>query len=434
MLKYHGEVNPVMSRKSTAAFLITTGYLVAACGGGGSAQTPPPPPPPPPPLSTGPADCMGGLADDFDCSGINLRSRVPAADMGDASGGNDIWGWVDPQSGNEYALVGLQNGTAFVDVTDPEGPVIVGRLPTNSVASTWRDIKVYQDHAYIVADAAGAHGLQVFDLARLRGAAPGQTFAADAVYNGFTNSHNIAINESTGYLYAVGTNTCNEGLHIVDIRLPQNPMMAGCYGEEDIHDAQCVSYQGPDNDYAGREICFNSASANTATNVPIGTHVVGIVDVMDKLAPVTIFERDYPQAGFAHQGWLTEDHQFFLLGDEADETSFGVPTRTHIFDITDLDAPIYVSAYQAATAAIDHNLYVLGNRVYQANYSTGLRILEFQDLPRSRIQEVAFFDTYPDDDATSFEGMWSVYPYLPSGNIIANDQTNGLFVLTVMPQ
>ncbi len=210
-------------------------------------------------------------------------------------------------------------------------------------------------------------------------------------------------------------------------------MMAGCYDEEDVHDTQCVSYQGPDNDYVGREICFNSASANTATNVPIGTQVVGIVDVTDKVAPVTVFERDYPQAGFAHQGWLTEDHRFFLLGDEADETSFGVPTSTHIFDITDLDAPIYVSAYQAATAAIDHNLYVLGNRVYQANYSTGLRILEFQDLANSEIMEVAFFDTYPRDDATSSEGAWSVYPYLPSGNIIANDRTNGLFLVTVTP-
>ncbi len=90
-----------------------------------------------------------------------------------------------------------------------------------------------------------------------------------------------------------------------------------------------------------------------------------------------------------------------------------------------------MSAYQAATAAIDHNLYVLGNRVYQANYSTGLRVLEFQDLSMSQIQEVAFFDTYPADDATSFEGMWSVYPYLPSGNIIANDKTTGLFVLTM---
>ena len=80
--------------------------------------------------------------------------------------GNDIWGWFDAQSGNEYALMGMTNGTAFVDITDPEDPVFLGRLPTQTVESDWRDIKVYQDHAYIVADDAGAHGMHVFDLTR----------------------------------------------------------------------------------------------------------------------------------------------------------------------------------------------------------------------------------------------------------------------------
>jgi choice-of-anchor B domain-containing protein len=413
----------MISRVLITALSFAGVLLTAACSSSnsGTGQSPPPPPPPPPAgLSTGPANCVGGLADDFGCSGITLRSRVPAADMGDATGGNDIWGWGDSQSGDEYALVGLQNGTAFVNVTDPENPVVVGRLPTNTTPSIWRDIKVYQDYAYVVADAAGAHGLQVFDLTRLRGSPPGQTFTADAVYSGFTNAHNIAINEDTARLYAVGTNTCNEGLHIVSLADPVAPMMLGCHADADTHDTQCVVYQGPDADYAGREICFSSN----------GNHV-GIADVTDAAATTTIFSAAYPQTGFTHQGWLTEDQRFFLFGDELDESNLGVPTRTHIFDMADLDSPVYISAYEAATTAIDHNLYILGNRVYEANYSTGLRVLEFQDLSNSEIQEVAYFDTYPDDDATSFEGMWSVYPYLPSGNIIANDRTNGLFVLTM---
>ena len=131
---------------------------------------------------------------------------------------------------------------------------------------------------------------------------------------------------------------------------------------------------------------------------------------------------------FAHQGWLTEDHRFFLLGDESDETGFNVPTRTHVFDLLDLDAPVYVFAYEAATAAIDHNLYVLGNRVFQANYTSGLRVLEFGDLAN---REFAFFDTFPTSDATAFSGAWSVYPYLPSGIIIVSDVTNGLFILSL---
>jgi choice-of-anchor B domain-containing protein len=415
--------------------IICLAALAAGCSssnsGSGAVSPPPPPPPPPPPagLATGPATCVGGLAADFTCSGIDLRKRVANADMGGGDG-NDIWGWVDPVNNDEYALMGLTTGTAFVNVTDPENPIVVGTLPTETVETPWRDIKVYEDHAFVIADRANAHGIQVFDLARLRGVAAPQVFSPDVVYDGITSAHNIAINEDSGFLYAVGSNTCEKGLHMVDIRTPDNPTFAGCYSDQHLHDAQCIVYQGPDNDYLGREICFNSAFTNTADNLPIGTHIVGIVDVTDKGAPVTIFERDYPEAGFAHQGWITDDHRFFLLGDELDETDLGVPTRTLIFDVSDLDAPVFVSAYQAATTSIDHNLYVLGNRVYQANYTTGIRVLEFADLANSEMVEVSFFDTFPTGDAAVFDGAWSVYPYLPSGNIIASDITNGLYILT----
>jgi choice-of-anchor B domain-containing protein len=150
-----------------------------------------------------------------------------------------------------------------------------------------------------------------------------------------------------------------------------------------------------------------------------------------KAALQTLAAVTYPELGFVHQGWLTDDHQYLFIGDELDEASFGVPTRTHVFDVTDLDAPAYVYAFEASTRSIDHNLYVLGNRVYQANYTSGLRFLEFTDLGNQEMSEVAFFDTFPDSDAVNFDGAWSVYPYLPSGNIIVSDVTNGLFVLTV---
>ena len=370
-------------------------------------------------ISEGPESCSAGKAGDFDCSGISLRRRVPLDSM-DGTGGNDIWGWVDSQSGNEYALMGMTNGTAFVDVTDPENPVFLGRLPTETVNSSWRDIKAYQDHAYIVADNAGAHGMHVFDLTRLRGVMSPQTFSADLVYGDFANAHNIAINEDSGFAYAVGTNTCGEGLHIIDITTPNNPLFAGCHSTVDTHDTQCVTYQGPDADYLNQEICASSNQNH-----------VELVDVTVKGSPVTISAVSFAQLGFVHQGWLTEDHRFLLIGDEADESSFGVPTRTHIFDVSDLDAPAYVFAYEAPTTAIDHNLYVLGNRVFEANYTSGLRVLEFGDLANRELMEIAFFDTFPSSNATEFSGAWSVYPYLPSGTIIVSDISNGLFILSM---
>jgi choice-of-anchor B domain-containing protein len=407
--------------------LLVIALFAAGCGGGGTTAAPSIPPLG---LGTGPDSCTGGMAGDFACSGLSLRKRVPNDEMGGGNG-NDVWGWADAQTGNEYALMGLTNGTAFVDVTDPDNPVFLGHLATNTVEAAWRDMKVYMDHAYIVADGAGAHGMQVFDLARLRTATPPENFMPDAVYTDFGNAHNLAINEATGYAYAVGTNTCNEGLHIVDISTPINPMFSGCHDDADVHDTQCVVYQGPDPDYTGREICFISAKTNTTNSLPLNTHHFGIADVTDKFAPVTIFERDYPDAGFAHQGWLTEDHRHFLLGDESDETDFSIPTRTLIFDVTDLDAPVFVFAYEATTASIDHNLYILGNRVFQANYTSGVRVLEFGNLSNMEIMEIAFLDTLPSSDAVEFEGAWSVYPFLPSGNIIASDRSNGLFILTM---
>ena len=344
---------------------------------------------------------------------------MPLSDM-DGPAGNDLWGWADAETGNEYALMGMTNGTAFVDVSDPESPVFLGRLPTHTEASDWRDIKVYKDHAYVVADQSGAHGMQVFDLTRLRGLSESRTFAAEVVYGDFENTHNLAINEETGFAYAVGSNTCGGGLHIVDIRTPNNPMFRACHDAARTHDTQCVVYRGPDADHTGREICFSSNEDHFA-----------VVDVTDKEAALTLSSSTYPDTGFVHQGWLTEDQRFFLLGDELDEQDHGVLTRTHVFDVSDLDAPAYVFAHELDTVATDHNLYVLANRVFEANYESGLRVLEFGDLGEREISEVAFFDTFPQGDDVAFAGAWSVYPYLPSGTVLVSDIDNGLFVLSM---
>ena len=406
---------------------------LVGCGGGSNDPTPvvtprptmppPPPPPPPPPalepLSTATQPCEGGQAGDFACQGISLRSRLPNDEMGGELG-NDLWGWHDSLTGREYALMGMHNGTAFVDVTDPDEAVYMGRLPSESESSFWRDIKVYRNYAYIVADHTGTHGMQVFDLTRLRGQSTPQEFAADTVYGDFETAHNLAVNEDTGFIYALLSNTCEGGLHMIDLEIPNNPQFAGCHMTVRTHDSQCVVYAGSDSDYMDKELCFSSN----------GDHFE-IVDASEKSSPVTISSLTYEQMGYVHQGWLTEDHRFFLLGDELDELTYLQPTRTHVIRLSDLDAPEYLYAHEHDTEATDHNLYVLGNRVFEANYTVGLRVLEFGDLSSQAISEVAFFDTFPDNDDPSFSGAWSVYPYLPSGNILVSDIQNGLFVLTL---
>ena len=198
--------------------------------------------------SLGFTPCEDGRAGVYPCDGFDLLGRVTLSEMS-AGAGNDIWGWTDPSTNIEYALVGLNNGTAFIDISDTENLVYLGKLPSETTSSTWRDIKVYQDHAFIGSEAAG-HGMQVFDLTRLRNVSnPPVTFSADAVYNGFGNSHNIVINEDTGFAYPVGTDrndAFNGGVHFIDISDPTNPTAAGGYGGSGYtHDAQVVNYNGP---------------------------------------------------------------------------------------------------------------------------------------------------------------------------------------------
>ena len=153
--------------------------------------------------------------------------------MSSGSQANDVWGWVDAETDREYALVGRNDGMAFVDISDPANPVVKGNLPLTEGAnpSTWRDVKVYADHAFIVADNAGQHGVQVFDLQRLReDTQEPVTYSEDAIYDGIASAHNIVINEDTGFAYAVGSSgggeTCGGGLHMIDVKDPLTPEFA----------------------------------------------------------------------------------------------------------------------------------------------------------------------------------------------------------------
>ncbi len=402
-------------------------------------------PPAPPAIAGGAVTCDAtGAAAGYPCAQVDVLAFLPIDALGGERGTimNDLWGWTDPETGHEYALVGRSDGTAFVDVTDPSSPSYVGELPRtdSSPPSMWRDIKVFRDHAFIVADGAGAHGMQVFDLRRLREAGPSLTlFEPDAIYEGFGSAHNIAINEETGTAYAIGANSggnpCGGGLHMIDIGDPLQPSFLGCFSEGSgpaagggfAHDAMCVVYRGPDDRYQGREICFSSNGNELA-----------IVDVTQKETPVAVAFADYPSVAYAHQGWISDDHRYFYMNDEGDEIEADpgsarlMPgTRTLIWDIAELDDPILAAEHFGQAASVDHNLYIRGDLMYQSNYTSGLRILSISDPIRP--VEVGFFDTLPSDDERRFSGSWSNYPFFESGTIAVTSIGEGLFLLRFRP-
>ena len=374
----------------------------------------------------------GGFANiKYPCSGIDLYAFVSAEDLG-GNELNDIWGWTDPQTGKEIALVGLLNGTSFVDVTNPSSPIVLGILPTETRSSIWRDIKVFKNHAFIVADNASYHGVQIFDLTQLRGITSFTTFQKTAYYDKVGDVHNIAINEETGFAYAVGIGSAAAseykcGAHIIDINDPLNPKYSGClgdkttgrYGDGYVHDGQFIVYKGPDTDYYGKEIALTSNET-----------ALGIADISDKSNLKIISKYESNNFRYIHQGWISDDHKYFYTNDELNELR-GVDyyQTTLVFDITDLDKPILANTYVSDLRTIDHNNYIIDTLVYQSNYSTGLRVLSIADPINPK--EVAFFDTYPAGDKIDFVGSWSNYPYFKSKTIVVSSIEEGLYVLKI---
>ena len=366
--------------------------------------------------------CQNGFANIYPCSNYDLMGFMSINDLGGpGSRGNDCWGWVDPITKKEYALFGATTGVAFVDITTPDRPVLIGKLPSATISSAWRDIKVYNDFAYIVADRAESHGMQIFDLTHLRNVSNHpENFSADTQYTGVGSAHNIVINEDSGFAYAVGTSrleTFAGGPLFIDIQNPLAPIDSGGFAGYS-HDAQVVTYNGPDTEHNGKEILIGSNE----------TEVV-IVDVTNKSNPVEISSISYSNVGYTHQGWFTEDMVYFILGDELDEQRTGTRTRSIIFDLTDLDAPRLHMEYFGPSDAIDHNGYVKDNLYFQANYTAGIRIIDVSNIQNKSMTEIGYFDTHPENNNVSFNGAWSVYPYFPSGNIIISDINKGLFIV-----
>lgn len=369
--------------------------------------------------------CVDGKAGDYECKNIDMLSFVPIAELGSTRDASDSWGWTDPETRDEIAIIGMMDGTAFVQITDPVNPVVLGFLPqSGSDYKIWADMKVFANHCFIIRESRN-HGMQVFDLTKLRPyyntpSSHVRQLEQDAFYDQVTSTHNIVINEATGFAYLVGTKTCSGGLHVVDINEPKSPKYAGCFSEDGYtHDAQCVIYSGPDRRYDGAEICFNY-NEDTLT----------IVDVSDKANMKMIARISYDNAFYTHQGWLTDDMKYVMMNDELDESrTSNKNTRTLLWSVEDLENPKLLGSHWAEVESIDHNLYIRGPVGYLANYCSGLRILDSTKMEDGKAPEVAFFDVADYCDEVSFKGAWSNYPYFDSKSIVVSSIELGLFVL-----
>jgi hypothetical protein len=199
----------------------------------------------------------------------------------------------------------------------------------------------------------------------------------------------------------------------------------GSWSDIYVHEVTVITYtSGP---YAGKEIAFCCGGANGGHS-NTGLYVL---DVTNKASIVELDEIHYANARYCHQGWPSQDRSYFYINDELDESQYGVSALTRIINIQNLSNLFEAGSFTSGAGAIDHNLYVNGNLIFESNYRSGLRVFDNSN-PTAPVQ-IAYFDTWPEDNNASFNGLWNNYPYLPSGTVIGSDIEKGLFVWRIGP-
>ncbi len=322
---------------------------------------------------------------------------------------NDVWAYVDG-AGNEYAVMGSAKYIHFFDVTDPSNIVEILAHEVDA-QTTWRDFKVYGDRVYAASDNSG-EGLIIFDVSTLP-APPVVTYDSTEFFN---STHNIFIDEENGRLYAAGADTQNDGLIVLDIATnPDQPLLLGSVSLVNgllggyVHDV-----------YVRDNIAYCS-HGNTSSFV--------IWDFNDAANPGYI--ASFESNGYNHSSWLTDDGNTVIF---AEEVPTGLPLG--LLDISNMmndeltlyqyfKFPLLAPDHEGATP---HNPFILGDLAFISYYEDGLQVIDISDP--SAPFTTAYYDTYPENnDYNGYVGCWGVYPYLPSGNILASDMQNGLFIL-----
>lgn len=313
---------------------------------------------------------------------------------------SDIWGYVD-EFGNEYAIVGNETGVSIVDVTNPSSLVEVFYTP--GANTIWRDMKTWNDKAYITNE--GNNGLMIIDLAPL----PGSTALTVTNYAGssypFTTAHNLYIDEN-GYCYIFGANNGVGGAIILNLNLPTTDpnFEAGRYNQYYLHDGV--------------------VRGDTLWGSAINDGFLVVVNVANKSVPVSMATKNTP-SNFTHNAWFSDDNQQIYTTDEKSNAFLGA------YDISDINNITELGRIQSSPGmnVIPHNVHYYNDYIITSYYRDGVTVHDVCD-PTNMVL-VGHYDTSPAYSGDGFNGCWGVYPWLPSGNIIASDIENGLFVLDI---
>ncbi len=323
---------------------------------------------------------------------------------------NEIWGYATSQ--NEYAIIGTTKGTHFIDVTDPENifeaHVIEGEA--QGVAIVHRDFHDHQDHLYIVCDEGQSSTLQILDLSVLPNE-PTMVYNSSELLN---RAHNIFIDSQSDRLYSLShkSNTTSRAYAVFDISDPANPVQihsANTFGPllvGHVHDAYIF-------DHIGYFNCGND-----------GLIIADMSDLSSIEVLSYLESSDYPQSGYNHSGWPSEDGNYYFFADE----THGMDLK--VLDVSDKTDASIIGTFDAnnpSNKSIAHNQVLKEDYLYVAYYYDGLQVYDVSDP--ENIQRTMYYPTSQITATNDFEGAWGVYPFLPSGIILVSDMQEGLFVI-----
>ena len=384
--------------------------------------------------------CVDGSAGGFSCNNMSLLAHIPLSDFPSTPiSANDIWGHVDLNTEKEYAIIGLRDGVAVVDVTTPTSPAVVGSISGRS--SSWRDIKVYQYYdtstlrwqAYAYSTTEANEGLTIIDLNDLENgiSVVGRQTTDRTAHNIYISNLdyvlNVALTGQEPRVHILGSNNFGGSFRSYTLSDPETlgSTYTNSFGTRNdyTHDASSLNIT----DARAQTDCVQGDNSNCLVILDFNEDTLRLWDHTNKNKAVELGASSYPNAEYTHSGWWSEDKQYVIVHDELDEQTHGLNTTLNIFDISSLSTPTLTGTWSGPTRAIDHNGFVRGNRYYMSNYERGLTVLDITD-PSAPV-EVGFFDTYPVSNNAGFNGAWGVYPFLPSGNILVSDINSGLYII-----